>query len=85
MTLHKTTFIISFSKVQSQFKSIQLNHLFNYLYGIFLHQLWIQRPLLRISTIAKKLPCRITFAEQLFAVHLLVGHLSMADSIKLEM
>ena len=25
-----------------------------------------------------------TFAEQLFAVHLLVEHLSMADSLKLE-
>ena len=28
--------------------------------------------------------CRTPFAEQLFAVHLLVEHFSMADSIKLE-
>ena len=35
-------------------------------------------------TTAEKLHCRTPFAEQLFPVHLLVEHLSMADSIKLE-
>ena len=43
-----------------------------------------KRPLLRILTIAQKLHCRAPFAEQYFAVHLLVEHLSMADSMKLE-
>ena len=42
-------------------------------------------PLLSSLTIAEKLHCRTPFAEQLFAVHLLVEHLSMADSIKLEL
>ena len=32
----------------------------------------------------RKLHCRTPFAEQLFAVHLLVEHLSIADSIKSE-
>ena len=40
--------------------------------------------LLRILTTADKLDCRTPFAEQLFAVHLSVVHLSIADSIKLE-
>ena len=38
-----------------------------------------------ILTAAENLPCRTSFAEQLFVVHLLVKHISMADSIKLEM
>ena len=42
------------------------------------------KALLRILTTAEKLHCRTTFAEQLFAVHLLVEYLSMADSIKFE-
>ena len=32
----------------------------------------------------KKFHCRTPFAEQLFAVHLLVEHLLKADPIKLE-
>ena len=43
-----------------------------------------QNPLLRIWTTAEKLHFRTHFIEQLFAVHLLVEHLLMADSIKLE-
>ena len=39
--------------------------------------------MLRILTTAEKLHCKTPFAEQLFAVYLLVEHLSMADSIKL--
>ena len=41
--------------------------------------------LLRILTTTEKLHCRAPFAEQLFAVHLLVEQFSMADSIKLEL
>ena len=41
-------------------------------------------PLLRILTTVVKFHCRIPFAEQLFAVHLLVERLLIADSIKLE-
>ena len=33
----------------------------------------------------RKFHCITPFAEQHFAVHLLVEHLSMADSIKLEL
>ena len=40
-------------------------------------------PLLRILTTAEKLHCRITFAEQLFAEHVLAEHLSIATSVKL--
>ena len=40
--------------------------------------------MLRILTTAEKLHFRAPFVEQLVAVHLLVEHLSMADSIKLE-
>ena len=39
---------------------------------------------MKILTTAAKLSCRTPFAEQIFAVHLLVEHLSMADSTKLE-
>ena len=39
---------------------------------------------MRILTTAKKLDCRTTFVEQLFAEPLLVEHLSMAASIKLK-
>ena len=42
------------------------------------------KPLLRILTTAEKLYCRITFVEQLFAKHLLIEHLLMAASIKLQ-
>ena len=42
------------------------------------------RPLLMILTMAEKLYCRTPFVEQLFTVHLLTEHLSMADFIKLE-
>ena len=37
-----------------------------------------------ILATAEKRHCRTPFVEQLFSVHLLVKHLSMADSIKLE-
>ena len=36
--------------------------------------------MLRILVTAENLPCRTPFAEQLFAVHILVERLSMADS-----
>ena len=39
---------------------------------------------MRILTTAKKIYCRTPFAEQFFAEHLLVEHLSMAASIKLK-
>ena len=41
------------------------------------------RPLLRILTPQEKLHCGTPFAEQLFAVLLLIKYFSMADSIKL--
>ena len=40
-------------------------------------------PFLKILTTVEKLHGRTPFAEQFFAVYLLVEHLSMADSIKL--
>ena len=42
------------------------------------------RPLLRILTTAEKLHRRAPFEEQVFAGYLFVEHLSMVDSIKLE-
>ena len=39
--------------------------------------------MLKILTTAEELHCRTPFVKQFFAVHLLLGHLSMADSIKL--
>ena len=39
---------------------------------------------MRVFTTAKKLYCRTTFVEQLFAEPFLVEHLSMAAAIKLK-
>ena len=39
---------------------------------------------MKILTTAKKLYCRTPFAEQFFAEHLLVEHLSMVASVKLK-
>ena len=47
-------------------------------------QLWKYSPLLRFLTGAEKFYFRTPFAEQLFAMDLLIEHLSMADSIRLE-